>query len=74
VKKTIFPCVGLIQITIVRITSPHFEISEPLTMLQHSEERATEDRPMYNRRYSAGGQRRHTGNKTSVQVRNKLVL
>ncbi|KAJ4431593.1 hypothetical protein ANN_20192 [Periplaneta americana] len=36
---------------------------------KHSEERITEDKPLYNRRYSAGGQRRLTANKSSSQVR-----
>lgn len=73
-KKTFSHVFGLIQITIVRITSPHFEISEPLTMLQHSEEHATEDRQIFTRQHSGGGHRRLTAKKSSMQVRNKLVL
>ncbi|XP_021926488.1 adenylate cyclase type 2 isoform X2 [Zootermopsis nevadensis] len=36
---------------------------------KHSEERVTEERPLYNRRYSAGGQRRLTSNRGPSQVR-----
>jgi adenylate cyclase len=38
---------------------------------KHSEEHVTEDRPIYNRRHSAG-QRRLTGNKSSFQVQRSI--
>jgi len=42
-------------------------------MLQHSEENAIEDRSIYNKQHSAG-QRRLTGKRNYLQVRNKIVL